>query len=115
MKTVHKVSAWILVVLGSGHTLLTPLFSIGFNTDALWFAGTGLGLLFLGLLNLVVLTAPQRTGLRLCLITNLIGALYTILLAVVLPVPQAFLAVLASLGAALGTVAAQKFTLETIQ
>lgn len=115
MKTVHKVSAWVLVVLGIGHTLLTPLFYPGFTEAALWFAGSGLGLLFLGLLNLIVIMSASRAILNLCLITNLIGSVYTILVAVTLPVPQAFLAILASIGAAMGTFAARRFTFEEIK
>lgn len=115
MKTVHKVSAWTLVVLGTGHTLLTPIFSPGFDTDALWFAGSGLGLLFLGLLNLTVLMSAARATLNLCLIANLMGFVYTTLVAVTLPVPQAFLAILASLGVMIGCISARKSILAEIR
>jgi len=55
MKTVHRISAYIIVGLGLIHTLATPIFYSGFTEDGLWFAGTGLGLVFLGLLNLEVI------------------------------------------------------------
>ncbi len=106
MKTVHKVSAWVLIGLGILHTALTPLFSPGFTTDALWFAGTGLGFLFLGLFNLATLRAPM--AINLCVIANIIGSVYGILIVIILPAPQAFLALLTLLGAAIGTIFSKK-------
>jgi hypothetical protein len=58
MKIVHRISAYILVGLGLIHTLATPFFYSGFTEDALWFAATGLGLIFLALLNLEVIQNP---------------------------------------------------------
>ncbi|MBN2388235.1 MAG: hypothetical protein JXB85_14555 [Anaerolineales bacterium] len=115
MKIVHKVSAYVLIGLGLLHTLLTSLFSPGFNTDALWFAGTGLGILFLGLFNLAAVRAPVRTTLDLCLAANLIGTVYGIMVVVILPAPQAFLALLAFLGAAIGIIVARRSILEETQ
>jgi hypothetical protein len=106
MNIVHKVSAWTLIGLGILHTSLTPLFYSGFTVDALWFAGTGLGILFLGSFNLAILRAHVlRT---LCLIANLIGSVYGILIVIVLPEPQAFLALLAFLGATIGCISIRK-------
>lgn len=106
MKTIHKVSAWALIGLGILHTSLTPLFYSAFDIDALWFAGTGLGILFLGLFNLAVLKAS--VSFNLCLIANLIGSVYGVLIVIVLPEPQAFLALLAFLGGTLGCIAMRK-------
>jgi hypothetical protein len=104
MVTLHKVSSYVLLALGILHTALTPLFSPGFTTDALWFAGTGLGLLFLGLFNLAVLRASGRAALNLCLAANIIGAIYGVLTVALLLAPQAFLALLAFLGATIGVI-----------
>ena len=52
MKTVYKISSWVILVLGVGHISATPAFSPGFTADALWFAGTGLALVFLGFISL---------------------------------------------------------------
>lgn len=102
MKIVHKVSAWTLIGLGILHASLTPLFYSGFNIDALWFAGTGLGILFLGLFNLATLRAHLSRNL--CLIANVIGSAYGILIVIILPEPQAFLALLAFLGSTIGCI-----------
>ncbi len=115
METIHKVSTWTLIALGVLHTLLTPLFYPGFTIAALWFAGTGLGILFLGLFNLMVLWAPARQALNLCLSANLIGCVYGILIVILLPEPQAFLALVAFLGAAIGIATSRKSMLEEIK
>ena len=52
MRLFYRITAYSLS-LGVIHTALTPLFYDRFSPDALWFAGTGLALVFLGLLNLV--------------------------------------------------------------
>ncbi len=115
MKAIYKASLWTLIGLGILHTLLTPLFYSGFTTDALWFAGTGLGLLFLGLFNLAVLKSGAQAALNLCLIANIIGSLYGILIVIILPEPQAFLALLAFLGVTLGLSFAKQSVLEEIK
>ena len=102
MKTIHVASAYVLDDLGGLHTLLTPLFSPGFSTDTLWFAGTGLGILFLGFFNLAVIRASTRATLNLCLAANIIGTLCGILIVVAMHALQAFLALLAFLAAVLG-------------
>lgn len=68
MKTIHVACAYVLANLGVLHTMLTPLFSPGFSTDTLWFAGTGLGILFLGLFNLAVIRTSRRATLNLSLL-----------------------------------------------
>ena len=104
MTTVHKVSAYALLALGILHTALTPLFYQQFDVDTLWFAGTGLGLIFLALLNLVALRSPIRIVRSICLAANLIGLVYGILIVIVLPEPQSFLALLSYLIVTVGSI-----------
>jgi hypothetical protein len=108
MKTIHKISSWIILVLGVGHTLATPNFYPGFSAEALWFAGTGLGLVFLGLLNLVVIRNPTPTGLNLCIAADAIATVYGILIPFVVPEPQAYLAAVAFLGSTAGSIFSRK-------
>jgi len=115
VKTVYQASVWALIGLGILHTLLTPLFYSSFSGDALWFAGTGVGLLFLGLFNLTVLRAPERVAFHLCLPANIIGFVYGILIVIVLPEPQAFLALLAFLGVTIGLISARKSIFEEVK
>jgi hypothetical protein len=106
MKIVHRISAYILVGLGLIHTLATPIFYSGFTEDALWFAASGLGLIFLGLLNLEVIQNPTPSGFSLCIIADaLAGLLFGIMLPLIgLNAPQAYLAVVSFLGALTGSI-----------
>jgi hypothetical protein len=110
MKIVHRISAYILVGLGLIHTLATPIFYSGFTENALWFAATGLGLVFLGLLNLEVIRNPTPTGFNLCIAAD---ALASLLFGIMLPLvglnaPQAYLAVASFLGALAGAIFSRK-------
>jgi hypothetical protein len=90
---IHQAVAYSLVGLGGLHALLTPVFYPAFSADAVWFAGTGLALVFLGALNIAHTSSPDRHIQRLCLITNVIGTLFCITIAAVVAEPQAYLAV----------------------
>ena len=54
LKTLHKISSALLVALGLVHTALTPVFYGRFSHNALWFAGSGLAMVFVGLLKLTL-------------------------------------------------------------
>jgi hypothetical protein len=70
----------VLLLLGSIHTLLTPMFFKHFNENFLWFAGTGLSLVYLSFLNFSrILTT--LFGIRLmCVIGNSLGLAFMICL-----------------------------------
>jgi hypothetical protein len=81
LNTVHKVSAWLLVALGAVHTALTPMFYGRFTLGALWFAGSGLAMVFLGFLNITFGRAGVRDRLVrvLCYIANLLCTVFGIM------------------------------------
>jgi hypothetical protein len=54
LRTVHQISSVLLRALGVVHTALTPVFYGRFTLGALWFAGSGLAMIFVGLLNLTL-------------------------------------------------------------
>lgn len=54
LRTLHKISSALLAALGVVHTALTPVFYGRFTMGALWFAGSGLAMIFVGLLNLTL-------------------------------------------------------------
>lgn len=54
LRTLHKISSALLAALGGVHTALTPVFYGRFSHNALWFAGSGLAMIFVGLLNLTL-------------------------------------------------------------
>ena len=85
--------ATALAGLGVGHTLLTPLFARRQpRLQQLWFAGSGLALVFLALLNLARVQTDDRTVRRLCQLANPLGTLYLALLVRDLAEPQAYAA-----------------------
>lgn len=91
MRKAYGVLSVLLVVLGACHTALTGAFYPPLTPDGAWFAGTGLALVFLGLLNLVGARAagapPAPT-----LVANGLGLAYMVLVVAVLPEGQAFVA-----------------------
>ncbi|HKL37828.1 MAG TPA: hypothetical protein VJ876_02970 [Bacteroidales bacterium] len=74
MRITYKIAAYLLVLLGIVHIALTPLFFKQFGLDVLWFAGTGLALVFLGNLNLIVMLS-RRSGFHIMAITSNIMAM----------------------------------------
>jgi hypothetical protein len=54
LRTLHKISSALLTGLGVVHTALTPVFYGRLTLGALWFAGSGLAMIFVGLLNLTL-------------------------------------------------------------
>jgi sulfite exporter TauE/SafE len=93
MKLFYKIASYSLE-LGLIHTALTPLFYDHLSTAALWFAGTGLALVFLGLLNLAAGRVWQAWLLNICIAANLVTAIYCAVIVTVLPEFQAYLALL---------------------
>ena len=60
LRTLHMISSVLLVALGVVHTALTPMFYGRFTLGALWFAGSGLAMIFAGLLNLTLSRGAGR-------------------------------------------------------
>jgi hypothetical protein len=90
LKTVHKISAWLLVALGTVHTGLTPIFYGRFTLNALWFAGSGLAMLFLGFLNITLGRAAGRDRMVcvLCHIANLLCTIFGMMIVMLDMEPQ---------------------------
>lgn len=106
MRRFYKIAAYSLS-LGVIHTALTPLFYDRFSPDALWFAGTGLALVFLGLLNIVAERVWETWALNVCIAANLIGCVYGILTVIVLPEIQAYVGLLVFVAVATGSILAR--------
>ena len=82
------VASYGLVVAGIIHTALTPLFYPAGGEDPLWFAGSGLALIMLGLLNLARRAAPYPRVRQLSAAGNLVGVVYMIIVTTMLPAPH---------------------------
>ncbi|HEX2077026.1 MAG TPA: hypothetical protein VHG08_04930 [Longimicrobium sp.] len=90
----YRTAAGLLVALGTVHASLTVPFYGELSPDAVWFAGTGLAMAFLGCLNLA-LAASSAVGVRtLCRAANVVGLAYGALAAIAVPEPQAYFGLL---------------------
>ena len=81
----------LLIILGIFHTSFTPVFYKVIDLNALWFAGTGLAFVFLGLINVSRL---QTTGMLirlLCSISNALTLIFCILIFLKMAQPQVFI------------------------
>lgn len=75
MKTLYKVSTFLIVALGVLHISLTPVFFPVLRPGALWFVSAGLMIIFLSFFNFILMTdAGQQRVVRLFThAANLIG------------------------------------------
>jgi len=103
MRTADLIIAWVIVLLG---LIYISTIKHEFTVEVMWFLGTGLLIILVGLLNLVrIRHSHAAPGLRWYLvIVNLALACFAFFLgrAQSLPVPGAILAVLALVEAAFG-------------
>ena len=90
MKLVYKISSLLLVVTGLLYLFLTPVFFSHFGRNVLWSAGTGLGFVFLGNLNLIVLLCEKLNFYITVLTSNALGLMITIIILTVLNSIQAY-------------------------
>jgi hypothetical protein len=58
-RVVSRIGTISLIVIGVVHVVSTPFFFGPPSADAAWFAGSGLTLIFVGLLNLIVTRDPR--------------------------------------------------------
>jgi hypothetical protein len=105
MRTLDAIATVVVVLLGVGHTAFTPVFAPGWTPAAAWFSGSGLALIFLGLLNAARLWGRgDLDRMRaLCLPANLLTLLWGTFVVIVLPVAQAFVLGAAVLGCTVGS------------
>jgi hypothetical protein len=85
------VASYGLVAAGITHTALTFLFHPKGDEVALWFAGAGLALITLGLLNLARRAAPYSRVRQLSAAGNVAGIAYMLIVTAMLPAPHVML------------------------
>jgi hypothetical protein len=106
MRLLYRIASYLLLI-GVIHTALTPAFYDGLTLDALWFAGTGLALVFLSLLNIVAERAFEPWMLNLCIVANLAGLVHSVLIVTQLSEIQAVVGLLIFIAATVGSVCAR--------
>ena len=107
MRVAYKVCSWLIVALGCAHLLFTFHDYDEFSLDAMWFAGSGLALVFAGFLNVAHLRGGGRDRVvrALTILTDAACALLFVAALSLMRQPQVFVGValfaLAALFAAL--------------
>jgi hypothetical protein len=77
----------LLIVLG----VFTPVFYKAFDLNALWFAGTGLAFVFLGIINVSRLQTTRMLTRLLCSISNALALIFCIFIFLKMAQPQVFI------------------------
>lgn len=93
-KKIDFVFSAILVILGAVHIVMTPVFYKVFNLNSLWFAGTGLSFLFLGLMNFIRIQTHETFNHQVCAAGNTAALIYCVLIVIKMTEPQAFISLL---------------------
>lgn len=93
MNKFYRFSSFFLSI-GLVHTALTPLFYKSFSLNALWFAGTGIAFVFLGIINFIASRILQKWILNISIIANITMLAYSILITILLKEPQAYISIL---------------------
>ena len=89
----YKILSVMAIFMGTGHTVLTPVFYDKFDINAIWFAGAGLGLLCLGFLNFASTKCDQALIKIFCFLGNLLFLIFTVLILKFETGPQVFIVI----------------------
>ena len=92
MEKSYKIAIYLLILLGVIHSSFTFVIYKSFNADALWFFGTGLTYIFMGLYNLASIKVKIKSISNIAIVLNFIGTVFTIAITYILKEPQAFVA-----------------------
>lgn len=104
MKLMYKIASLLLILSGLLQIAFTPVFFSHFGLDVLWFAGSGLGFVFLGNLNLIVLLSQKLNYYTMILSSNVLGLMFTIIVLTILNSIQAYIALVIMLLVVIGSI-----------
>ena len=91
MRITYKIVAVLSILLGVAHMGFTPVFYPKFGLSAMWFAGTGLALVFLGTTNLAIAQGTDGGGRWIGIVSNFIGLAFFTMIAITIKAPQGYL------------------------
>ena len=93
MAQLHRYTAYALAALGLVHTLAARCYG-ELSAEAIWFAGAGLALVFLALLNLAADASPPGRVWTLCRTANVVGLFFAGPAVVAVNEPQGYVSFL---------------------
>ncbi len=78
MKTLYKISTFLVLALGILHLFLTPILFRSLTAGALWFASGGIVIVFLSFFNFILMSDAGKQGVVRILVNgaNLIGLVF---------------------------------------
>jgi len=94
MYKIFRIVLYCLILLGVIHSTFTLFLYESLSANALWFFGTGLSYVFMGLYNLAALKVKIAAISNIAVILNFIGTIFTIAITYILNEPQAYLAMI---------------------
>ena len=92
MEKSYKIASFILIILGTTHALITPFFYQTINANSLWYLGTGLSYIFMGLYNLASIKVKITSIFNIAIFLNFIATVFTIAITYILEEPQYYVA-----------------------
>ncbi|HRW63752.1 MAG TPA: hypothetical protein P5132_09700 [Bacteroidales bacterium] len=90
----YKIACHALIILGIIHAVFTFFLYKTFTAETLWFFGTGLSYIFMGLYNLASIKVKIESIFSVAVVLNFIGTVFTIAITYILKEPQAFVALI---------------------
>lgn len=93
MRSAYKICSWLIVALGSAHLGFTFHDYDEFSLRAMWFAGSGLALVFAGFLNVAHLRCGDRFVRALTVLTDALCAVLFVAALSLMRQPQVFVGV----------------------
>ncbi len=105
LKKLHLICSFLIIALGIIHILFTVCAYDNFSLNAFWFIGSGMAVIFAGLLNLMFLrfTEKDLTVWILCLAGNLLSTILFVAGLFIIAEPQVFVGTMLFGFAALAT------------
>jgi TRAP-type C4-dicarboxylate transport system permease small subunit len=93
MKTIHTMASVLIVLLGCLHIVVTFFNYHGLSYDAVWFLGTGVGIVLAGFMNIAMLRDGGRDTIiwAMALVTNLFFVLGFAAASYMMREPQVFI------------------------
>lgn len=93
LSRIDSILISIVLLLGVAHTAFTPVFYKSFSLDAIWFAGTGLAFVFLGLLHISRRTSTSSLAVVVSCFASVVATIFSILIVLKMTAPQAYISV----------------------
>jgi len=82
IKIIDSVAIALLIILGLVHVCMTPVLYKTFDLQSLWFAGTGLAFVFLGLFNFSRISSKDILVKIHCTVANVLALVYGVFLVI---------------------------------